>query len=160
MDRILTVREPFASALVTGLKKAEYRPYRIPAGTKVWIHSGLQPGIRMDKELTTWIREQGDPIAADYIEWMYSEDPGPRPLVEQSALASMIYQSTGTPKGRIFPFGKIIGYCVFGESTKAEGEERRLGAWANHVQESRLLDPKDWRIHKGSLGLMPYGGVQ
>jgi hypothetical protein len=42
-DRVITVRQPWASALVTGAKAAEYRTWRPPfdvIGRRIWVHAG------------------------------------------------------------------------------------------------------------------------
>lgn len=158
MDKILTVREPFASALVHGIKKAEYRSWKIPKGSKVWIHAGLQPGIRFH-DVPAWLREHGEACAADYLEWTTGADDAPRPSLD-SPLAQAIYCAKGLPGGFEFPFGKIVGFCVFGESIETSGDERKLGRFANMVESARALAPEAWTVHKGSLGLMPYGGVR
>jgi len=157
MDRILTVREPFASALVHGIKKAEYRSWKIPSGTKVWIHAGMQPGLPFD-EVPGWLREHGELSAADYLEWRDSTDDRPRPELS-SPLSQAIYDCTGFQHGFEFPFGKIVGWCVFGEAALTDGPESRFGKFANPVECFHALDPGQWRMHKGSLGLMPFGGI-
>jgi len=158
MDKILTVREPFASALVHGIKKAEYRSWRIPKGSKVWIHAGLQPAMGF-ANATTWLREQGETSAADYMEWTLGTDDTPRPELV-SPLSHAIHASLGFPDKLHFPFGKVIGYCVFGESVETSGEDRKLGKFANMVESAHALPPEAWTVHKGSLGLMPYGGCK
>ena len=157
MDKILTVREPFASALVHGIKKAEYRSWKIPAGSKVWIHAGMQPGLPFD-EVPAWLREHGETTAADYLEWRDTNDDRPRPELS-SPLSLAIYECTGFQGGFEFPFGKIVGWCVFGEAVPTNGPESKLGKFANPVESFHVLRPDQWRVHKGSLGLMPFGGI-
>lgn len=159
MDKILTVREPYASALVHGIKRFEYRSWRIQPGTKVWIHAGAVPGMPVS-EVPAWLRSNGDETTASYIEWMFSDSDGPRPDISKSPLSKAIYVSTGMVPSLLFPFGKVIGWCVFGESVPTTGEECKFGRFANPVESFHALDPSQWRMHKGSLGLMPYGGVQ
>lgn len=158
MDRILTVREPFASALVHGVKKAEYRSWKIPAGTRVWIHSGLQPGVPF-VDLAQWLRDNGDATAGEYIDWTASNEDTKRPDLSRSPLAQAIYSAKGLQGSFEFPFGSIVGWCIFGESAPTTGEECKLGKFANPVEQFHALDPKAWKRHKGSLGLMPFGGI-
>jgi hypothetical protein len=157
MDKILTVREPYASALVHGIKKVEYRSWKIPAGVRVWIHAALQPGLPFP-QVPAWLREHGEFPAADYMEWTDAKDDRPRPPLA-STLAQAIYDSKGLPGGFEFPFGRIVGWCVFGESRLSEGAECKLGRFANPVESFHALRPDQWRVHKGSLGLMPFGGI-
>ena len=158
MDKILTVREPYASALVHGIKKAEYRSWRIPKGSKVWIHAGLQCGLGFT-DAKDWLREHGEMCAADYMDWMDSAEDVPRPPLD-SPLSRAIYYAKGLQGAYEFPFGKVLGFCVFGESVETSGEERKLGRFANMVESAHALPPEAWTVHKGSLGLMPYGGVK
>lgn len=95
MDKILTVREPFASSLVHGIKKAEYRSWKIPAGSKVWIHAALQHGLPFP-QVPAWLREHGEFPAADYMEWTDAKDDRPRPPLD-STLTQAIYDSKGLP---------------------------------------------------------------
>jgi len=159
VDRILTVRDPFATALVHGLKKAEFRNWKIPADIKVWIHSAQAPGMHFDA-LPAWLRSLGDPVAADYLEWTDRSDDSPRPNISSSTIAQAIYDSKGLPGGFEFPFGNILGWCVFGESVPTTGEDVKLGKFANMVERLHALRPNEWRMHKGALGLMPFGGLK
>lgn len=158
MDKILTVREPYASALVHGIKKAEYRSWRIPKGSKVWIHAGLQPAMEFAK-VPEWLRDQGEPCTADYMDWTMESNDCPRPELI-SSLSRAVYASLGMATASVFPFGMVIGFCIFGESVETSGEERKLGRFANMVESAHALPPEAWTVHKGSLGLMPYGGIK
>lgn len=158
MDRILTVQEPYASALVHGIKHFEFRSWKIPPGVKVWIHAGKTAGVHFDK-LAQWLRENGDHVAADYIEWTVGTDDTPRPDLSGSTLAQAIYHSKGRRDSLEFPFGHIVGWCIFGQAVPTTGEECKFGKFANPVERFHALDPKDWKMHKGSLGLMPFGGI-
>lgn len=157
MDKILTVREPFASALVHGIKRFEYRSWKIPAGYKVWIHAGMQHGLSF-ADAILWLRDHGETVAADYLEWTDSKDDRPRPGLS-SPLSQAIYASKGLQGGFEFPFGKVVGWCIFGEAAPTDGPESKLGKFANPVESFHALRPDQWRVHKGSLGLMPFGGI-
>ena len=156
MDKILTVRQPYASALVHGVKDSEYRAFRIPKGTKVWVHSGLQAAFHFS-ELPAWLDDK-DPTAAAYLRWTLEDNDTPRPELS-SALSQAIYDCKGLPGGLELPFGFVIGWVVFGDSYQTEGEEAKLGKYANKVDSFHALNPREWKMHKGSLGLMPYGGI-
>lgn len=157
MDKILTVRQPYASALVHGVKDREYREYRIPKGTKVWVHAGMKAAIHFN-DLPAWLDDK-DPVAAEYLRWTVGTDDSPRPDLSQSSLAQAIYDCKGHPEGCELPFGRVIGYVVFGDSYLTEGDESTFGKYANTVDSFHALKPGEWKVHKGSLGLMPYGGV-
>lgn len=158
MDKILTVQEPFASALVHGLKRVEFRPWRIQPGVRVWIHAGLKAGVHFD-HLARWLREQGDPIAAEYIDWTVGTDDAPRPDLSGSTLAQSIYASKGMDGAWEFPFGKIVGWCVFGDAMSTVGKESKFWKFTNPVEQFHALAPTEWRMHKGALGLRPFGGI-
>lgn len=158
MDKILTVQEPFASTLVHGLKRFEFRPWRIQPGVRVWIHAGLKAGVPFEG-LAQWLRANGDDVAADYIEWTVGVDDTPRPDLSGSPLARAIYASKGMDGAWEFPFGKIVGWCVFGTAVPTVGEESRFGKFANPVEQFHALAPTEWKMHKGALGLRPFGGI-
>lgn len=155
MDKILTVRQPYASALVHGVKDREYRAFRIPKGTKVWIHVGMKSAMSLE-EIVVWL-DSNDPKAAEYLRWTMSDTDSDRP--DMSPLSQAIYESLGLPTKTILPFGVVIGYVVFGDSYATEGDESTLGKYANMVDSFQALKPGEWKVHKGSLGLMPYGGI-
>ena len=152
MDKILTVRQPYASALVCGAKAAEFRGWKITPGVRVWIHAGKAAG---KSDPGAYFREIGDPIAADYFAWMRSDSDDPRPDIERSELARHMRASSKLLKSAL-PFGRIIGWCEFGEARPTEGAERTFGAIANPVVGRHVLAPEEWRIHVGALGLRPY----
>lgn len=156
MDKILTVRQPWASALVHGLKHFEYRSWKIPAGQRIWIHAGLSSGMTIE-QASEFLRLAGDGVAAAYLLWMQGKDDSPRPPIERSRLAQSMYEASGRHK-TAFPYGLVVGWCIFGEAieTPKDAPESTFGRFANPVNEYRPLNPEGWRIHKGSLGLMPY----
>jgi len=156
-DKIITVRQPYASALVCGIKPAEYRSWRIEPGTRVWIHAGLSPDLDA-AETADYLDSLGDPVAADYLRWMVGADDRPRPDISGSIMAQHMYASSGRRDGLALPVGVVIGWCIFGEARPTEGGECKFGRIANPVVDRHLLDPKDWRMHQGSLGLRSYGG--
>ena len=158
MDKILTVRQPYASALVHGVKDREYRAFRIPKGTKVWVHAGMQLGMQ-PLEIPDWFREIGATKAAEYLDWTSGKTDTRPEGINDDALANAIWESLGLPKPMVLPFGVVIGYVVFGDSYATEGDESTLGKYANKVDSFHAIKPREWKVHKGSLGLMPFGGI-
>ena len=155
MDKILTVRQPWASALVHGLKKHEYRPWRIQPGVRVWIHAGRDPGLSPADCVEYLARI--DPIAADYMTWAMGSDDRPCPDFEASPLADDMFECASRFREAL-PMSRVLGWCVFGEAeeTPEGSEERKFGRFANPVESFHALAPDEWRVHKGALGLLPY----
>ena len=142
--KIITIRQPFASALLTGTYDAEHRKYRLSGPTL--IHAAAKPGMSPDA-CAKWLRERGDESAAQALEWQagLSEIEPADPL---SDLAVTILASVAE-FGEIFPFGYVVGYVADWEPVR-EGNE-----WANKpIGAVRFPVTALLPTHRGVLGLI------
>lgn len=142
--KIITIRQPFASALLTGTYDAERRKYRLSGPTL--IHAAAKPGMGPDA-CAKWLRERGDESAAQALEWQagLSEIEPADPL---SDLAVTILASVAE-FGEIFPFGRVVGYVADWEPVR-EGNE-----WANKpIGAVRFPVTALLPTHRGALGLL------
>ena len=141
--KIITIREPFATALLTGTYDAERRKYRLSGPTL--IHAALKPGMNPDK-CGKWLRERGDVSAADALDWVVAD--GAEPAEPLSDLAISILASAAAFE-LAFPLGRVVGYVEDWEPVR-EGNE-----WVN-----RPINPVRFPVdallptHRGALGLL------
>ena len=143
--KILSIRQPFASALLTGVYDAERRKFRLSGPTL--IHAALADGIPFG-QCADWLRSR-DPIAAQAFGACQDRDDAPEYPEEETPLARVIGEA-GDVFGAFFPIGVVVGYVANWEPIR-EG----LG-WANrpvgaiHFPISTALPQ-----HVGSLGSLP-----
>lgn len=140
--KILTIRQPFASALLTGAYDAERRKFRLSGPTL--IHAAMEPGMSPPKA-AEWLSGR-DPEAARMFAWLDAEDDSPAP---SSALAGIMLDSVAE-LGEAFPFGVVVGYVADWEPVR-EGLE-----WANRpVGVVHFPVSTDLPQHRGALGQLP-----
>lgn len=141
--KIITIREPFATALLTGMYDAERRKFRLSGPTL--IHAALNPGMSPNK-CSAWLRERGDESAANALDWAVAD--GAEPAEPLSDLAVSILASIEA-FGEAFPFGRMVGYVEDWEPAR-EGNE-----WANRpVNPIRFPVDALLPTHRGALGLL------
>lgn len=140
--KILTIRQPYASALLTGVYDAERRKFRMSGPTL--IHAAASPAMQ-PKECAEWLLSR-DPMAAHAMDWATGKRPD---MPEESPMSTVILDSVAD-FDEALPFGRVIGYV-------ADWEPVREGLnWANrpinpiHFPMSIAL-PK----YKGALGHLP-----
>lgn len=140
--RILTIRQPYASALLTGAYDAERRKFRLSGPTL--IHAAKEPAMP-PKKASEWLSSR-DPHATHAMEWAQAVRADMPP---ESPLSDVIIDSVAA-FDTLFPFGKIIGYVEDWEPVR-EGLE-----WANkpvnpvHFQVEDILPE-----YRGALGHLP-----
>ena len=142
--KIITIRQPFASALLTGTYDAERRKYRLSGPTL--IHAAAKPGMGPEA-CAKWLHECGDESAAQALEWQVglSEIEPADPL---SDLAVTILASVAE-FGEVFPFGHVVGYVADWEPVR-EGNE-----WANKpIGAVRFPVTALLPTHRGALGVL------
>ena len=140
--KIITIRQPFASALLTGTYDAERRKYRLSGPTL--IHAAAKPGMGPDA-CAKWLCERGDEPAAAAFDWATAT--GDEPAEPLSDLAVSILASAAE-FGMVFPFGRVVGYVADWEPVR-EGNE-----WANKpIGAVRFPVTALLPTHRGTLGL-------
>ena len=141
--KIITIRQPFASALLTGTYDAERRKYRLSGPTL--IHAAAKPGMSPDA-CAKWLRERGDESAAMAFDWTIAT--GEEPAEPLSDLAVSILASAAE-FNTVFPFGRVVGYVADWEPVR-EGNE-----WANKpIGAIRFPVTASLPTHRGALGLL------
>lgn len=144
--KIITIRQPFASALLTGTYDAERRKYRLEGPTL--IHAGKKPGMNPD-DIIAWLREHGDETAAQAIEFAWSDPQPDAPADPISDLAVVILASM-VEYGEMWPFDRIIGYVEGWEPVRESPTQ-----WANKpINPHRFPVGKNLPSHRGALGLL------
>lgn len=140
--KILTIRQPYASALLTGSYDAERRKFRLSGPTL--IHAAKEPAMTPGKA-SEWL-DSRDPAASHAIEWTLSEVPD---LPPESPLSNVIMDSVAE-FGETFPFGRVIGYVEDWEPVR-EGLE-----WANKpINPIHFEVSSDLPQFRGALGHLP-----
>lgn len=140
--KIITIRQPYASALLAGIYDAERRKFRIEGPTL--IHAAKDPAMQ-PKDCARWLLSR-DPMAAHALDWATGKRDD---MPDESPMSTIIMDSVADFE-EAFPFGRIIGY-VDGWDPVREG----LG-WAN-----RPINPVHFDIsvsmpqYKGALGHLP-----
>lgn len=137
--KIITIRQPYASALLVGVYDAERRNFRMSSPTL--IHAAANPGMQPKKAIE-WLSSR-DPIGAQALAWSLD---GKGEMPGESPMSTVILDSIAD-YGDAFPFGRIIGYVEDWESVR-EGLE-----WAN-----KPINPVHFPLgihlpeHRGALG--------
>jgi hypothetical protein len=139
---ILSIRQPYASALLTGIYDAERRKFRLSGPTL--IHAAALPGMR-PPAMIEWL-ESRDPAAACAVAWglgLRDDDP------PESPLADAVIDSIAAD-GSVLIFGRIIGYVADWDPIR-EGVE-----WANHpIGAVHFPISSALPMHRGALGSLP-----
>lgn len=140
--KILTIRQPYASALLTGVYDAERRKFRLQGPTL--IHAAGSPGMS-PKDAIKWLASR-DILGSQALDWSLGNIPE---MPDESPMSTIILDSVADYEEG-FPFGRIIGYVEDWEPVR-EGLE-----WAN-----KPINPIHFPIgtslpkYKGALGHLP-----
>lgn len=143
--KILTIRQPFASALLSGVYDAERRRFRLEGPTL--IHAGTQQGM-LPKQVPKWLRDRGASWEADYAAYLLNLSDE-RPVDSGAGPLGKIMLEAARLEENVFP-GRVIGYVEGWEPVRESATE-----WAN-----KPINPKAFGInpqipqHKGVLGLL------
>jgi len=162
----ITVREPYASALIFGFKKSELRNFRIPEG-ECLIHVSMHKiGVPI-KKLHEFYREIGADFTADCCLVRYNDktetehieikngklnvvkDIGENSKDRQLAF-SLFKRNHTAQDGAPFLHGQIIGKVEFVSNTDSEDKTYKF---ENHCKNGQLFSIKNSIFQKGILGL-------
>lgn len=159
----ISIQEPYASAIICGLKKGEYRNFRIKL-EKTLIHVSLKPAMNK-KEIIAFYREIKAPISAAYYEVAFGvkkqnnyfklEDKTVVQIKDVDTesndfrLVEMLARNLEACNGNVFLYGRIIGQVDFIKHKTGYFNGYNI---ANVCKNPELFSLKESIFYKGRLG--------
>lgn len=153
---VLTVKEPYATAMACGLVTTLIHKLKLEGKTCL-IHVANDMDLS-NKESAAYFRKIGDSALTAEVYSSYNEDNADIEALtkkieasedtEDKVLAALLVAMTedGAKQAK----GQIIGLVTFEES------EPISSRFKNHVGEFQLFPQEKWRSHKGNVNLLPW----
>lgn len=155
---VLTVKEPYATALACGLVTTLVHKLKLEGKTCL-IHVATESDLSA-KDSAAYFRKIGDSdLTAAYFDTLGNEDADIEALTakveraedsEDKDLVSLLIASN--EEGATSPVGRIIGLVTFDES------EAVSSRFKNYTGEFQIFPVEKWKMHKGNTNLLPWTG--
>lgn len=156
---VLTVKEPYATALVCGLVTTLVHKLKLEGKTCL-VHVANESDLSHkdsavyfrkigDSELTAEVYEalQGATVDVEALTAKIDAAPDSEDKVLASLLVALSEDENKPAKGN------IIGLVTFEES------EALASRFKNHVGEFEIFAQDKWKAHKGNVNLLPWTGA-